>query len=57
MMDAIREGYCMLGKRSSVDYWGNTIPSRFQVENGTKGSPEFVKTAMGEDWYKMMQEI
>jgi hypothetical protein len=57
MMDAIKSGYCLLGKRSFTDYWGNHVPSRFQVVDGTVGSPSFVKTAMGMDWYKMMEEL
>jgi len=54
MMDAIDNGYCLLGKKSFTDYWGNVIPSRFQVKDDTKGSMGFVKTAMGNDWLEMM---
>jgi hypothetical protein len=57
MMDAIDSGYCLLGKKSFIDYWGNTIPSRFQVKDNTKGSMGFVKTAMGNDWLEMMVEL
>ena len=41
MMAAIEDGRCMLGPEGHRDYWGNYIPSRFEVEPGTKGSPEF----------------
>ena len=34
-MDAIRSGYCMLGKVGYRDYWGNYIPSRTEVNEGT----------------------
>jgi hypothetical protein len=42
-MDAIRSGHCVLGKESFTDYWGNRIPSRYEVEPGTKGSEEYAK--------------
>ena len=38
--DAIDAGYCMLGHEGHVDYWGNYVPSRYEVEPGTPGSPE-----------------
>ena len=40
-MSLIESGHCMLGGEGHRDYWGNYIPSRFEVEAGTKGSPEF----------------
>ena len=55
MMEAIREGFCMLGQSDARDYYGNHIPSRSQVKEGTKGSYEFVAAAMGEDWAEMMR--
>ena len=42
-MDAIEDGRCALGVESRRDYWGNRIPSRFEVEPGTAGSVEFVE--------------
>jgi hypothetical protein len=57
MMDAIESGYCLLGKKSFTDYWGNVIPSRFQVKDNTKGSMGFVETAMGNDWLEMMVQL
>ena len=44
-MDMISGGYCMLGKVGHRDYYGNYVPSRYEVEKGTKGSREFVKKA------------
>ena len=41
-MDLINAGYCMLGLVGHKDYWGNYIPSRFEVKQGTKGSKLFV---------------
>ena len=43
MMDAIESGLVALGTESATDYYGNRIPSRFEVEAGTKGSVEFVE--------------
>jgi len=41
-MDLIRNGYCYLGVKGHKDYYGNYVPSRFEVETGTKGSLQFV---------------
>ena len=38
----IEAGKCMLGEVGHRDYWGNYVPSRYEVKAGTKGSPEFV---------------
>lgn len=37
-MDALRAGACMLGEVSHRDYYGNRIPSRYEVKDGTTGS-------------------
>lgn len=42
-MDAITEGRCVLGRLSRNDYWGNRLPSRFEVEPGAKGSIEYAR--------------
>ncbi len=42
-MDMIRNGQCMLGEEGHTDYYGNYVPSRTEVQAGTKGSPEFVE--------------
>lgn len=57
MMEAIRSGYCMLGHTRSSDYYGNVIPSRDDVEEGTKGSYEYVIKMMGEDWADVMGSL
>lgn len=54
MMDAIKAGACMLGKAPARDYYGNRIPSRDEVQEGTKGSYQFVSRANGEEWADMM---
>lgn len=37
-MDYIRDGKCTLPTKSHVDYWGNKIPSRYEVKKLTVGS-------------------
>lgn len=37
-MDAIEDGIAVLGATDHRDYWGNHVPSRTQVKEGTKGS-------------------
>lgn len=41
-MDLIEAGLCILGPEGHRDYWGNYVPSRDEVEPGTKGSVEYV---------------
>jgi hypothetical protein len=41
-MDMIEAGVVALGDDGHHDYWGNYVPSRHEVEAGTKGSAEFV---------------
>jgi hypothetical protein len=42
-MAAIDEGVCILGPTGHRDYWGNYVPSRDEVEPGTKGSVEYAR--------------
>lgn len=42
-MAAIEAGECVLGERAFTDYWGNRVPSRYEVEPGTKGSVEYAE--------------
>lgn len=41
--DMIEAGLCVLGKEGHRDYWGNYIPSRYEVKNGTKGSEDYAR--------------
>ena len=41
-MALIENGICALGESDHRDYYGNHIPSRDQVQEGTKGSVQFV---------------
>jgi len=56
-MAAIEEGYCLLGPQPAEDTWGSRIPSRTEVEPGTKGSREFVAARHGEVWAARMEGI
>lgn len=55
MMRAIEDGYCMLGKVRATDAYGSRIPSCDDVQEGTKGSYQFVADAMGDDWAAEMK--
>ena len=57
MMEAINAGYCLLGKNRARDYYGNVIPSRDDVKEGTKGSISFVEERMGGDWLFEMENV
>lgn len=41
-MHLIEAGKCTLGEAGHRDYWGNYVPSKYEVESGTVGSQEFV---------------
>lgn len=55
MMESIEAGYCMLGTKTARDYYGNGIPSRNDVNPGTKGSKDFVIDRMGLEWANEME--
>lgn len=40
-MEAIKAGRCVLGLKGHKDYWGNYVPSRNEVEDGSLGSVEY----------------
>ena len=47
-MNAIRNGDCILGEEGHYDYYGNYVPSRTEVQAGTKGSVEYARKMMEE---------
>ena len=57
MMDAISSGRCLLGKTGARDYYGNYIPSRDEVKEGTKGSISFVEECSGGEWLFEMENV
>lgn len=42
-MGLIESGQIILGEEGHYDYWGNYVPSRYEVQAGTKGSMEYAK--------------
>ena len=48
-MSAIEAGAIALGHDGHSDYWGNYVPSRTEVEAGTKGSVEYVAEMTGRE--------
>lgn len=48
-MAAIEAGACLLGHVGHRDYYGNYVPSRHEVQEGTKGSFDFVADRSGVD--------
>jgi hypothetical protein len=57
MMEAIEQGYCLLGTSRATDYWGNKIPARTDVEKNTKGSVGYVVLHRGRDWADKMEAL
>ena len=51
MMDAINEGFCTLGENDSTRAYGlGHIPSRTQVQAGTKGSEAYARAEQPAFW-------
>lgn len=57
MMAAIEAGKCMLGTSPAYDYYRNYIPSRTDVQAGTKGSREFVQDMSGTEHAELMAGV
>lgn len=57
MMQAIEDGTCMLGRTGARDYYGNYIPSRDEVQPGTKGSKRYVEINRGAEWADAMEAL
>jgi hypothetical protein len=56
-MRLIEDGQCMLGKQDQQDYWGNNVPSRYDVKPGTKGSFKYVAELAGESHARSMAKL
>lgn len=46
-MNLIKMGLCALGKNAYYDYYGNRIPSRDEVKDGSKGSIAYCADMQG----------
>jgi hypothetical protein len=57
MMQAISDGWCLLGTKSFDDFYGNRIPARTEVKEGTKGSPQFVLEQRGQEWLDFLENL
>ena len=57
MAEAISEGKCLLGTEGCKDYWGNRVPSRYEVKEGTKGSEGYVDECSGSEWLRLMEAV
>lgn len=57
MMAAIEDGRCLLGRVGFRDAYGNCVPSRAQVQDGTKGSLSFVAARHGQEWADFIAAI
>jgi len=57
MVQPISDGWCLLGTDSFNDYYGNRIPSRTEVKEGTKGSPEYVLEHRGQEWLDFLENL
>ena len=56
-MRAIEAGRVMLGTEARRDYYGNVVPSRYDVMAGTKGSFDYVVERMGMDHAQAMADV
>ena len=48
-MSLIEAGQCILGRRGHRDFYGNYVPSRTEVQEGTKGSKSFAEQHAGRE--------
>lgn len=46
--EAIEQGLCILGVESHRDFYGNYVPARSDVVEGTKGSVEYARARYGD---------
>lgn len=56
-MRAIEAGRAMLGTEARRDYWGNVVPSRYDVMAGTKGSFDFVEMRTSQEHAQAMADV
>ena len=51
-MNALAAGACMLPKVRRIDYYGNVVPSRYDVKPGSKGSYQWCQ-----DYWLEFEEV
>lgn len=55
--DALSNGECVLGRVGHRDYWGNYVPSRYEVKKGTKGSVLNTRNIHGDSYARSIARI
>jgi hypothetical protein len=55
-MRLIELGFCVLGEHGHLDFYGNYVPSRFEVKPGTKGSLEYAANLQPLQWPRKTTE-
>ena len=56
-MDAIEKGSCILGMQSFKDYYGNHVPSRNEVKEGSKGTVSYCASLQGQAWADLISKL
>lgn len=56
-MAYLEAGRVMCGTEARKDFWGNVVPSRYDVQPGTKGSFDLVELRMGLEHAKAMADV
>lgn len=57
LMGNLEAGILILGPDRTTDYWGSVIPSRDDVQQGTKGSYDYVVAARGQAYADALLEV
>lgn len=55
--DALSNGDCVLGKTGVRDYYGNYVPSRYEVKAGTKGSVALARANYGDRYARSIARV
>lgn len=56
-MAALKAGYIMCGTEAKRDYYGNVVPSRYDLQAGTFGTLDYVAEAMGMEHAQAMADV
>jgi hypothetical protein len=54
---ALGNGECVLGKKGVRDYYGNYVPSRYEVKAGTKGSVALARANWGDRYARSISRV
>lgn len=56
-MALIEMGQAVVGSEPRTDYWGNTVPARHMLEEGTKGTFGYVRKRSGADFERWLRGV